>query len=891
MSRSRSTRRHHRPDVAPGATAPGAGASSGFALRRLPLASAISAVLAGTASMAYAANETAPAPTDTLEEVTVTATKVTENLQNVPISIEALGTQKLEQLNITNLDDYVEYLAGVTTIKSIGQGGNGVGTSHVYMRGINSGQDGNHSGSQPTVGTYLDEQPITTIDGTVDVHVYDIARIEVLEGPQGTLYGASSEAGTIRIITNKPDPTKFEASYDIAGDTITNGGGTGWKAEAFVNIPLTPWAAVRLVGWDEHDPGYINNVAGTNANAGIINGVRTFPTSGLTLDNASSVSNNYNTVEYKGGRAALKLDINDNWSVMPTFMGQETAATGFFGFDPAVGSLDLVHFGPENDQDSFTQSALTVEGHVSDFDIVYAGAWFQRTQHSIADYSDYSYWYDKYYGSGNYWRQNPGSAAGAPAGPYAEPQEFVIENNHYTKWSNELRVSTPQQYAVKGTVGLFAQRQVHDIWEDYVMPGAGGNPYTYNPQGLAQSLTIPTLNNNSIWLTDEQRVDRDSAIFGQLTWNVGAGWGVNLGMRGYHYDNSLQGYYGYSSNYQAVTGYASGMDTCGPPGGKPNPAYAPFHFAPCTNLNTSVSDTGHTEAATLSYKFDPDRMVYFTFSTGFRPGGVNRVYDSAIHQIYPPYRSDELKNYELGWKTQWFDETLRFNGALFWEEWNNFQFSYLGPNSVTVVQNAASARSRGVEGNLEWAATSKLLVTGSATFLDAELTQNFCGTNTLVFTTNCPNQQSGASGSPISFADGTVIRGPYAPSGTRLPGTPRLKLNIVSRYTQPLGDDFKVYGQAAVVYQDASVPLLFPAFYQQGPEGQQHLGELPPYTLLNLAGGVQHNGMQLEVRVENVINTLGELTRFAACTPTSCNQPYVIPVQPRTVWLQFGQKF
>jgi len=263
-------------------------------LRRLPLASAISAILAGGVPMVHA--QTAPATQasspDTLEEVTVTAQKVTENLQNVPVSIEAIGTQKIEQLNIANLDDYVEYLAGVTTIKSIGQGGNGVGTTHVYMRGINSGQDGNHSGSQPTVGTYFDEQPVTTIDGTVDMHVYDIQRIEVLEGPQGTLYGASSEAGTIRIISNKPDPTKFEASYDITGDAITNGGGQGWKAEAFVNIPLSPIAAVRLVGWDEHDPGYINNVAGTDANAGIINGNRSFPTwtgaTGMTLSNAAS---------------------------------------------------------------------------------------------------------------------------------------------------------------------------------------------------------------------------------------------------------------------------------------------------------------------------------------------------------------------------------------------------------------------------------------------------------------------------------------------------------------------------------------------------------------------------------------------------------------------------
>ena len=216
-----------------------------YNLRQLPLASAISAILAGGASMAQAQTATS----DTLEEVTVTAQKVTENLQNVPVSIETIGTQKIEQLNIVNLDTYVQYLAGVTTIKSIGQGGNGVGTTHVYMRGINAGQDGNHSGSQPTVGTYIDEQPVTTIDGTVDVHTYDIARVEVLEGPQGTLYGASSEAGTIRIITNKPDPTKFAAGYELSGNSVDHGG-QGWEIEGFVNIPMSPIAAVRLVRWD-----------------------------------------------------------------------------------------------------------------------------------------------------------------------------------------------------------------------------------------------------------------------------------------------------------------------------------------------------------------------------------------------------------------------------------------------------------------------------------------------------------------------------------------------------------------------------------------------------------------------------------------------------------------
>src|ERR1700733_11866897 len=286
-----------------------------------------------------------------LEEVVVTAQKRTENLQDVPVSIQTLTTEKLEQLNIDDIDDYVKYLSGVTTVKGLGQGGTGIGTTHVYMRGVVSGQDGNHSASQPTVGTYLDEQPVTTIDGTVDIHIYDIARIEVLEGPQGTLYGASSEAGTIRIITNKPDPTKFEAGYDISGMSI-HGGGQGSVVEGYVNIPISPILAVRIVGWDEHDPGYISNVGGTNLNAGIQNGNRTFPTwtgaTGETLSNQTSQSSDYNTAHTQGGRAAVKLDINENWTVTPSIMGQRLGANGFFGYDPGVGDLKVVHSGPEN---------------------------------------------------------------------------------------------------------------------------------------------------------------------------------------------------------------------------------------------------------------------------------------------------------------------------------------------------------------------------------------------------------------------------------------------------------------------------------------------------------------------------------------------------------------
>ena len=348
----------------------------------IPVASVLLAAMHG----AYA-QEATEESTGGLAQVVVTAEKRTENVQNVPVSIQVLDSQKLSELNVTGLDDYVKLSPSVSYVRGQGQGGNGEpGSSHVYMRGVVSGGDGNHSGSQPSVGTYLDEQPVTTIDGTPDMHIYDVERIEVLEGPQGTLYGASSESGTIRIITNKPDPTHFAAGIDVQGDKVQHGS-FGYEVEGFVNIPLTDFAAIRLVGWDEHDAGYIDNVAGTNANACIDHGVRTFPTwsgaqSGANGDYPNSIypcpptgvvgagaitnapwrKNNYNTADTRGGRGSARINIGENWTVTPTIIAQNTSTEGFFGYDPGIGDLQVTHFAPENSQDNWQQSSLTVEG-------------------------------------------------------------------------------------------------------------------------------------------------------------------------------------------------------------------------------------------------------------------------------------------------------------------------------------------------------------------------------------------------------------------------------------------------------------------------------------------------------------------------------------------------
>ena len=219
---------------------------------RMLMTSLMASTVLGFGGVAYAQDAAAGAAASDSGEIIVTAQKRSENMQAVPIAITAMGTKKLDELQVTKFEDYARYLPSVSY-----QTG-GPGNAKVYFRGVASGENANHSTSQPSVGIYLDEQPITTIQGALDVHVYDIARVEALAGPQGTLYGASSEAGTIKIITNKPDLDSFYGAIDVEGNTVAKGS-QGYVAEGFVNVPLSEKAALRVVGWAKRDAGYIEN--------------------------------------------------------------------------------------------------------------------------------------------------------------------------------------------------------------------------------------------------------------------------------------------------------------------------------------------------------------------------------------------------------------------------------------------------------------------------------------------------------------------------------------------------------------------------------------------------------------------------------------------------------
>jgi len=831
----------------------------------------VSCTLPAAAVAQVVADNTSPA----LDEVVVTAQKRSENLQNVPISIQVLGTKKLDQLDIANFNDFSRLLPSVTFQTAQ------PGQTTVYIRGVASGGDGNHSGPLPSVGVYLDEQPITTIGGTLDVHIYDIARIEALAGPQGTLYGASSEAGTIRIITNKPEIGVLSGAISGEINTVAHGG-VGGKVESFLNIPVNDRIAGRVVGWYQRTAGYIDNVPGTRTFLPATDGTQ------IVKDNKAFVSSNYNDVNTIGGRAALKIDLDDNWTVEPTVFGQSQINHGSFGFDPRTGDLQVQHFAPEYYRDRFVQAALTVTGKIGSFDLTYAGAYLDRVVHSSADYTDYAEQYDSLYaGAGGiaqyfYFTDN--------AGKHIDPSQTIVGSDHFTKLSQELRLASPVKNRFRVVGGLFYQLQTHLIHQDYQVAR------------LADNLSVNG-HPGTLWLTQQDRVDRDYAIFGEASFDVLPTVTVTGGGRFFKYDNSLIGEFGFGRDFNGPpynaagssrTGVAGCFTTTGAtvrdnPGGTLLPPNVPGSF--CTNLGTfsngkvvpkDTNDTGYTYKGNVTWKIDPDHLVYATVSRGFRPGGINRRAGLA------PYASDFLQNYEFGFKTSWFDRALKINGALFWQDWDKFQFAFLGANSFTEIHNGPNARIKGIEADVNWTAAPGLTFVAAGAYTDAKTRRNLCGFDDTNNACTTPSPDGAAN-----FIS--------APAGTRLPITPRFKINGTARYETTVADGLKGHVQAVVVHQSSAAsdirtqalqpplptsPTASEVFYNPA----AGLGRLAAYTTFDFAVGVNWPSVSAELVVENAFDKRAQLSRYQECG--SCYQrPYVVANLPRTIAPRVGYSF
>jgi iron complex outermembrane receptor protein len=818
-------------------------------------------------------------------EIVITATKREENLQDVPISVQAIGTRRLDQLNISNFEDYTKQLPSVSFDTSQ------PGSTTVYIRGVATGSDGNHTGSLPSVGFYLDEQPVTTIGGTLDVHIYDIARIESLAGPQGTLYGASSEAGTIRIITNKPEIGVTLGRVDGEINSVAHGG-IGGSLEGMINLPISPRMAFRASAFYQRDAGYIDNVFGERTYCGttIYGPDPEDPTEeiavgcildGIHVDNQEFVKDNFNTQKIWGGRAALKIDLDDNWTITPTIMHQNTHAEGVFFEDLPLGDLETQRFRKEPTRDKFTQYALTIEGNIGDFAITYAGAYMHRPTSGVADYTEYSDAYDAAYDGGIAYYLYFEDAAGNEI----DPRQYIVGSNNFKKLSQELRIASPADRPLRFIAGAFFQRQSNDILQDYKL------------DNLAPLLSVNGVP-GTIWLTKQERIDRDYALFGEVSFDITPQITLTGGGRYYKFNNTVFGFAGFGRDPAFIQGAPdnpppnaagssrTGVAQCYTLSGDTlresqiNGTDTTLFLdgvlpgTPCINVGTfedgkvkpkQSKDDGFTYRFNATYKPREELMFYATWSKGFRPGGINR------QPGFPGYGPDFLVNYELGWKTTF--GPLRWNGALYHQRWKEFQFSFLGPNSLTIVQNGRDAKINGIESDINYV-RGGLTLNAAAAYTSAKTVGNICNAPIEVDPSpDCTGLDN--DGDPDEIA---------VPSGRRLPVTPKFKFTGTARYAWDVGVG-KAHAQLALVYQGSA-----PAYLKTD---DAILGKLPASTLVDLFAGYDWRNMSVQLFATNVFDKRNQLSRFVICGGNCAFSEFlhIVPGRPRTIGLRAGMKF
>lgn len=784
------------------------------AVRVVSRKKAIARALSQHSRSVLAATLLVPAPfaaaqgSPTLEEVIVTAQKRESNLQDTPISVQVLGSERLSELNIKGFDDYIQFLPTVAFTSSR------PGVSQVYMRGIASGGDGNHSASMPSVGVYLDEQPITTINEILDLHAYDIARIETLAGPQGTLFGASSQSGTLRIITNKPVVGKFEAGYDLAVNTVKDGE-EGYTGEGFVNLPIGDTAAIRLVGWYDRAGGYIDNIPSSI----------TYAASGITHDNDGLVEEDFNPVDTAGMRAQLKIDLNENWTVTPALTYQEMEAGGVFDHDPdSLGDLETRELFDTFYDEQWYQASVTVEGRIGNFDLVYAGAYLDRERDSQYDYSGYAeYLEDLYAGYGYYCLYY------TAAGDCADPSQYVDQDEQWNRTSHELRLQSPQDNRLRYIVGLFYQQAEHDFDLQWVVPDMNS----------ADSI-IPGA--RTTWQTKQVRKDEDKALFGEVSFDITDQLTILGGARYYDYTNELYGFNGFIGHctgfYDADGKFVEDRDNG-------TPQY------PCFDtriLDDTKSNDDTIYKVSLTYTIDDDKLIYATYSEGYRAGGVNRARVEGI----PSYDEDFTANYEFGWKTSWMNDRMRLNGAAYYVGWDDFQYSILdfSVSNLTIIRNAGQATVKGLEFDMDFAVSEGLTWSLSGSYTDAKLDEDIIN-------------------------DGEVL----SPEGTKLPLIPEFQVSTIARYETEIAG-FGSYVQAAWSYTDSSWNSLDVSIRE----------EQDAYNILNLAFGVRGDNWTADLFINNATDERAELVRNYAGYASEIDSTISVN-RPLTVGLRFGQKF
>jgi outer membrane receptor protein involved in Fe transport len=635
------------------------------------LSSAISAALTVSATAA-AAQEAAPAITG-LDEVIVTATKRAERLQDVSESISAFDANAIALRGLQQMDDISRYIPGM----AVAQREPG-GTSLVF-RGVAT--SGIEFGGVPTSALYLDEQPITQSGRNPDPRFIDIERVEALRGPQGTLYGASSQSGTLRVITAKPDPSGFD-SWVEAQLSNTQEGGTSYDVSAMANIPLAEdRVALRLVGFAAEDAGFIDNVLGSSQ--------------GGTFDNADVLAEDVNDIQTNGARAALRFDVSENLDATLGLIYQEVTADGHGDVTPNNGDLNQVRFEDESLDDEWYQAALTVNAALPFADLVVAGSYFDRKFAYQADASDYEFKFNQYsiyYGTLQY------EFGGDPRG-FATNHE----NTRITTLEMRLQSNNPES-RWSWLAGVFYSREAgHTSFDSFVRDYVNTPAFEYfNDLSVGQGLG--PLQPTEAWFIGRYETELEqTAVFGELGFDVTENFTITAGGRWFDYERT------FNLHQEAPLGFTGTLPNGDPTG---------------TDADTQSNESDTVGKLSLTYRIDDDRMVYFTWSEGFRIGGANPLRPSSI--LPDEFSSDVLTNFEVGAKTEWLENRLRLNLSAYLMEWDDFAVQLEDPQPGIFALgyvNLPTAEIPGVEAELTFVPNDMWQIDGSLAWNDGHVSE------------------------------------------------------------------------------------------------------------------------------------------------------------------------
>jgi outer membrane receptor protein involved in Fe transport len=816
------------------------------ARRETTLAVAIALALAAT-PRTHAADAS-----DVLEEVVVTANRREQNVLDVPYNISAVSGPALQAAGVTSLTDIARLMPGIS-VPDLGPRASS-SNSNIVIRGLNANDPGSSAylpwASVPLVSTYVDEVPLF-----VNLNLTDVERVEVLRGPQGTLYGSGAVAGTIRVIHNPPDPSKFAAELSLDTSTTSHAANESYTANGLLNIPLAETAALRVNVGYKAIAGFINA-----SNAVVFTGQQ----QPALADAASPLTSGFGTQSLEGIDAARSAYVRASllWHVTSAidatfaYQRQDDHSNAFSRQTEGQAYVDQVYIPLAPDHRVVDLEALTLTADIG-FATITSSTSYARN-HDRSDYDESPF------------LLNYNSLSPLYYGNYPRPTTEFFLNSTDASLVEELRLVSKERGPLDYAVGGFFRHENDDLFQYETIPGfsawsqlpgsanavnqvlgstyANFGDYIQDYNGGTRPSALSPLDTNYTYQRNSGFKDR--ALYGELTWHVTSKWQITGGTRVFWQDVT-------TDLYQTIPYGGPFFSTLPPPANATDALGS-------TVANGDQRYHNHLFKLNSGYALTPTLRAYATYSEGFRHGGANATaigtcaFCDSANTAY--FRPDTIKNYEVGLKGT-AQNWLRFSGALYRMNWNDIQIQLFDATDSAFVANGGTAVSKGVEMEL-----------------DAQLGRGWSANLGYGYT------DSTVTGDFSIIDKGETLLAAHA--GDRLPYVPKQTITAGVGYITALADQVTLDAHADAAYRsDVTTQINSTA------SGFQQLGG---FTTVNASTSVSFGP---EWRARLYVNNLTNQAGVSAAGPVLRNANFYpnyreeYLMRPRTIGVALNYRF